>query len=428
MIYILSFHYLKSLALGPKTLYNIGYWYHQVAYIPVSPGYEDLFMNNITRFDVLIVYAQSLAVSASGSSIKNTTPFPRGSRNESYNIVYSYFLKVCQQFKLKAAFTTSADIIGPGLCRCFWIFKGNKWFKVDSPCFSPLVFDKFSPVNKAIRSRRKLLFSLEDTKPFNDPDLFNLFFDKQLTYETLSEFCIPTISLQSNTPEGVDKACLALSKLMSNYAESSDFTTDIIMKDRFGAGGRHVYKFSSDQSNEMSVTVRKNTNISFIIQPFAKFDRGFSYQNRSASTDIRFIYLKGKIVQVYIRVAKTGEFRCNEHQGGLLTYLSPTDIPLALIAKSNTIAKILNKSCSLYALDFITSNNGNTYLLEGNTGPGLDWNMAITKNEKEAKKLIRLIVAELTTRVKLQIVNKPLTTTVNNPVVNLLPLSFPALV
>jgi len=71
-------------------------------------------------------------------------------------------------------------------------------------------------------------------------------------------------------------------------------------------------------------------------------------------------------------------------------------MPLDVVSVSNKIAKILDKKCSLYALDFIISNNGNIYLLEGNTGPGLDWNLSMKENEIEAQKLIEIIVKQLT--------------------------------
>ena len=83
---------------------------------------------------------------------------------------------------------------------------------------------------------------------------------------------------------------------------------------------------------------------------------------------------------------------------GLACYLSLKEIPKKLVDKSNLISAMLNKKGSLFALDFIVSNNGNTYLLEGNAGPGLDWNMSLKRNELEAKKLIRLVVKQLTAR------------------------------
>lgn len=355
-------------------------------------------MGSSTNFDVLIVYSEKLALSA--SDVNNATPFAKGSNNESYNIVYGYFLETCEKLGLKAVFTTSRDIIGAGTCKSYWEFKDGKWLKVNSICHSELIFDKFSPIRKGIKTRRELLFSDIKIKPFNDPDLYNLFFDKQKTYEKLVKFAIPTISMGGNNSlENVKKSCEMLNELLGLHPESKDFGTDIVMKDRFGAGGRHIYKFKSGQSENMLAAMNKNTKVSYIIQPFAIFDKGFSYKNCPASTDIRLIYLKGKIVQSYIRVAKPGDFRCNEHQGGLLTYLSLAELPEALVTKSDMIAKMLDKKCSLFTLDFIMSNNGNAYFLEGNTGPGLDWNMSLKKNEVEAKKLINMVVEELGVRV-----------------------------
>ena len=101
-------------------------------------------MNQITNFDVLIVYSEKLANSASSTRVI-TAPFPKGSDNESYNLVYSYFLKNCRKNNLKAAFTTSADIIGPGKCQSYWLFEKNAWVKVQKVGFSEFIFGKFSP-------------------------------------------------------------------------------------------------------------------------------------------------------------------------------------------------------------------------------------------------------------------------------------------
>lgn len=261
-----------------------------------------------------------------------------------------------------------------------------------------MIFDKFSPTRGRIKSKRNLLFSSDEIKSFNDPELFGIFFDKQRTYDRLSEHSIPTISLDDRTLQSINSACESLVRLMDVHPGAGDFSEEIVMKDRFGAGGRHIYKFKSDQADKMLAVIQKNTKVSFVIQPFAKFDQGFSYQNRPASTDIRLIYLDGKIAQSYIRMAKPGDFRCNEHQGGSLTYLPLREIPKTLVEKSNRISAMLDKKSSLYALDFIVSNSGNTYLLEGNTGPGLDWNMSLKQNEMEAKKLIRMVVKQLTVR------------------------------
>ncbi|HPS40472.1 MAG TPA: hypothetical protein PLQ50_00490 [Candidatus Woesebacteria bacterium] len=364
-------------------------------------------------FDALIVYSEKFSSSASDSSILNKTPFSAKFGNSSYNIVYGYFLEISAKYKLKIALTTSADIIGAGLCKSFWEFKNQKWQKNNSSCSSNLIFDKFAPVNDGIKARRKLLFSSQKVKSFNSFKLFDLFFDKQQTYEKLAAYAIPTIALNSlkdNTLQGISDACNRLAKLVSCNAHTTDFSSDIVMKDRFGSGGENVYKFTPQQFENILAIVNQNAGISFILQPFIKFDRGFNYNNSPVMADIRFVYLGDKIVQSYIRIAQPGDFRCNEHLGGTLIYLPLKTIPQKVVNQANLIAKILNDQSSLYALDFVMSNNGNVYFLEGNTMPGLDWNTSLKTNEVEAKKLIKLIVEEIATRTqrkKKKIVNQP---------------------
>lgn len=347
---------------------------------------------------MLIVYAEGLAISSYDKSNKSATPFDINKKNKDYNEVYGYFLETCEKFGLKAAFTTSADIIGPGFCRSYWVYKADKWIKVNSPCYSKLIFDKFSPKRVGTKFRRELLFSDKNIRPFNDLDLYNLFFDKQKTYDYLNKFAIPTVSIGENNLENMDMACQKLVDLMLVHCGINDFNSDVIMKDRFGSGGKGIYKFKIDKRQKMVNVALKHPDVTYIIQPFAKFDTGFLFKDNLESADVRLIYLGGKIVQSYIRVAKSGDFRCNEHQGGLLTYLKINEIPIDVVNKANEVAEILNNKNALFTLDFIVSNSGNAYLLEGNTGPGLDWNTSLSENEFEAKRLINLIVAELKLR------------------------------
>ncbi len=356
-------------------------------------------MNKLTNFDVLIVYAEGMTQSSYDKTNKSKTPFIK--KNKPYNQVYGYFLEICELYGLKVGFSTSADIIGPGFCRSYWTCKSDKWVKNNSPCFSNLIFDRFSPKNSGTKARRELLFSDKSIKPFNDVYLYNLFFDKQKTFDYLNKFVIPTVSVGENNIDNMNMACKKLVKLMLVHLGINDFSSDVIMKDKFGSGGNGIYKFKINERERMVKVATKHNKSTFIIQPFAKFDTGFLFKDNLESADIRLIFLGGKIVQSYIRVAKTGDFRCNEHQGGLLTYLNLSEIPIDVVNKANQVAEILNKKCSLYTLDFIVSNSGNAYLLEGNTNPGLDWNVNLPKNEIEAKKLINLVVEELKNRVRL---------------------------
>lgn len=357
-------------------------------------------MNQITNFDLLIVYSEGIATSSNSLSEDVTAPFSKESGSQNYNDVYGYFLETCRKYNLKSAFTTSADIIGAGRCRSFWLYENKVWTKVQKVCFSKIIFDKFSPTRVKIKNSRDLLFSSKQIKPFNNPDLFDFCFDKQKTYERLDKFSIPTVTIKNNTKRGVSTACKELSKQIEAHLNKNDFSNEIVMKDRFGAGGLNVYKFKSGEEGKMTTLSKKHKAVSFIIQPFVKFDKGLSTEKSSSPIDIRLIYLRKKIVQTYLRIAKQGEFRCNEHRGGLLKYIAISKVPLKVRTFSKNIVKRLNTEDSLFALDFIISNNGNVYLLEANTGPGLDWNLSLKENEIEAKRLIRIIVKDIKERIR----------------------------
>lgn len=350
-------------------------------------------MKTIDKFDLLIVYSQAIAQSTSTKDVTNF-PFDPFSRRANYNDAYAYFLKTCAKNNIKAAFTTSADIVSAGKCYSYWIFENKSWIKINRLCSSKFIFDKFSPVNKDQEKKRHLLFSSSSVKPFNDKYLFQLFFDKYKTYLKLKSFSIPTVVLKDGNIETVNNAIQELKKLIERH-NKDDFTQDIVIKDRYGAGGNNIYKISINKLEEIQKIVNNHKKISFIIQPFLRFNIGFSYNNFSGFIDIRFIYHNGKIIQTYIRTAKEKDFRCNEHQGGTLVYVSKKDIPQNVLKLSSKIAKIFNKKHALFALDFIVSNENNVYLLEGNTGPGIDWNLSEKINEKRAKLFIRTIVKDL---------------------------------
>ncbi len=383
-------------------------------------------MDVIKNFDVLVVYSEKLANSANSLSEDASVPFTKGSVNESYNLVYAYFLKTCKKNNLKAALTTSADIVGAGLVRSYWLFENETWIKIEKIGFSKIIFDKFSPNSKKAKLSRNLLFSSNRVRAFNNPYLFYLCFDKQKTYNTLHKFSIPTVTIDDRSKKGVDSALKRLKGIIAKHQHVDDFSKEIIMKDRFGAGGINIYKYEAGQSNKIIATTKRHKTISFIIQPFVNFNKGFRYKNSFVSTDIRVIYLGKTIVQTYIRIANNGDFRCNEHSGGLLKYVPKNKVPSKVVALSRNIAKFLNTQSSMFALDFIISNHGNTYLLEANTGPGLDWNLSIKENEIESKKLMRIIIKEIVRRTKLSkstSEGKGVEATVNNPMISERPVS-----
>lgn len=349
-----------------------------------------------TLFDVLVVYTDKIALSPIDN--KTSTPFHIGSQRSHYNDAYAYFLQSCSRKGLNAAFTTVGDIFEKKTFKRYWTFEHNKWIKNYNHCISNFIFDKFSSSQSA--SHRVDLFSGTEIEPFNNYEIFELFNDKHKTYQGLAMYCIPTVEINHPTKKSVNLSLAGLHKLISCHSQNTDFTEKLVLKDRFGAGGHRIYKIEEKNAiKDILHIMSLNKNTKFVIQPFTNFLNGYSYKSNRGYIDIRIIYLNGKAVQTYLRIAKENDFRCNEHQGGKLEYIQLRELPKKVRALSDKIAKGLNSQRSLFALDFIISSMGNIYLIEGNTGPGIDWNLSLKKNEKNAKFLINEIVASIAERV-----------------------------
>lgn len=352
-------------------------------------------MTDIAKLDVLIVY-NSHIIEAPRRSSRLAKPFPPD--NDSLNLAYAYFLEVSGKANLSAGLASSSCITGPGTCKSYWTYEDGNWIKNFSTVKSKLIFDKFSPKTPFTVALRHLLFSHTNVASFNSYSLFKLFFDKLKTYRKVASDAIPTVAIHTNSLHGVRVACSALKKICRDHPQSKDFGEEIILKDRYGAGGRHIFKIAAGNYSEIKSLLAKHPTLSFIIQPLLNFDRGLMYKGNHLASDIRLIFLSGKIVSCYLRIAESGDFRCNQHQGGTLIYLDKSELPKSVLKKSLSIARVLNKKSSLFTLDFLVANSGNPYLLEGNTGPGLNWDENDVLDQKESKKLIRAIVKQLARR------------------------------
>lgn len=356
-------------------------------------------MKNLVSLDVLVVQSANLAASASVADSHSRHPFLLSSKQANYNLPYAYFLDLCQQSGLTAGLTTSADIIGPGMCRNYWTSVLGKWAKVRTRAHSLQIFDKFLPVSSVRAAERDLLLSDASIRPFHDAQLFDVFFDKLLTYRTFPRSTIPTVSIRSSKVADIRASLKRLRALIQQPRYAGDFSAKIVLKDRFGSSGNFVYKITSNFSARIKELMLQNKNIRFVLQPFVSFDRGFVYKKNTTATDLRLIFHHDRLLQCYVRMAKVGEFRSNMHQGGKVVYVSQSDIPNLVHRMARKIVKNIGKPHSLYALDFVVSNTGRAYFIEGNIGPGIDWNLTNTIDEKMSKQLIRSIVEEFALRI-----------------------------
>ena len=350
----------------------------------------------VNKLDVLVVYSGKSAVSASDLSSPTLYPFPGFSGKSNYNQSYSYFLNTCQALGLKAAFSTSSDIMGAGLCKSYWEHDGVSWGKNSGLCYSQNIFDKLSPSSIHKIDQRALLFSSPSIVPFNSLEISTIFTDKLKSYQKLSSFAIPTVKVGAS----VALALSSLTSLVASHPHRSDFGSALVLKDRFGAGGQDIHLIKSNFISKIKRLIKASPKRSYILQPYLDFDLGYSYGEKKVRADLRLIYQNTKLIQTYIRIAQDQSFLCNRHQGGNLIYVKKTQIPALVLKMGEEINNKLKVKRALYALDFVVSNTGNCYFLEGNTGPGIDWDSSLTIDEHMNKKLIRGIVLELAKRVR----------------------------
>ena len=350
--------------------------------------------------DVLVVYSGRLAASATSQNPKVDLPFPTYRSRSNYNRSYSYFLTKCHDQGLTAGFSTSNDVIGAGTCNSYWYHTKEGWGRERKNCYSNNIFDKLLPTSRANIMDRDLLFSSSNVKSFNNQALGELFADKFKTYQRFPTYSAPTVALTDSSYSGVKCALKSLSLLIKRHPHTSDFEPAIFLKKRYGAGGYGIYKIDKDYTKTICRLATRRQGRSYVIQPAIIYDRGFMYQDRPALTDIRLIFQNNRLIQTYIRIASPDSYLCNEHRGGELIYLDLASIPTSVVKVAKQISHDLNKPHSLYALDFVISNNGHIFLLEGNNGPGIDWNKQKPRNEQMSKQLITSIVQELAHRAR----------------------------
>lgn len=359
----------------------------------------------ITTYDVIVVYSESDANSARDKHYREKSPFSSKGRCGIYNDSYRYFLLKCKKMGIKAAFTTSKDIIESGLFQSFWTYYNKEWVRNYGKAYSQVLFDKFTPDNIKQKNKLKLLTSSKSVYTFNNKKMKDIFNDKLNTYKHFREFAIPTVEITSPLKRKIILAKTELDKLLKKHRHKIDFNDNYIIKDRTGAGGFKIYKVDFDKfgfkeiMEQYKLDKKDKRILSYILQPFINCSKGFSFGKYCGLIDLRLILLNHKIVQTYIRIAKKGKFKCNEHQGGNLVYIPIKIIPKDILTMTRKIIKKLdaklNLKHSLYTLDFIRSNNGNLYFIEGNANPGIDWDHRKKINEIKSKELIDIIVDEL---------------------------------
>lgn len=362
---------------------------------PLTSLYTPMIKDTESRlqFDVIVVYNDLAATSPSDASYAGRTPFAKTGENFTYNKSYKYFLQYCKRQGLRAAFATTQDITGSGLFSAVWIFD-KQWKRKKELAQTHLIFDKFSGFAIAnVKKYALLMKHPKDIQLFHNEKVREIFGDKLYTFELFPEYAIPTVAIDLSSATRIDAAKKNLGAQLRRHSYPDDFIPNAyVLKDRNGAGGVNIFKVRP-KTNLLKIGA-KYPKVQFILQPFIQAS-GFRFGEHVRSIDLRVIICNGVSVQSYIRIAKKGEFRANAKQGGQVEYLTPKQIPKDVARMVRKINSKLPAQNSFYALDFIKSDAGHLYFIEGNATPGLNW--YDDEDERRAKQLMRLIIQQLKT-------------------------------
>lgn len=343
----------------------------------------------IILFDIIIIYDAHLAHSAADPGYREATPFGKADAYFNCNATYQYFIEYGRAQGLQVAFTTTHDIAASGQFKSVWTYQGG-WERQLTTTNAKVIFDKFSNLLVRNHAVYKLLTTILKPLPFFHNQAMRVMFDNKLeTYLEFPHYTIPTVQVHSLAPVDVAQAKKYLARKCRTHPYRDDFTTEYVLKDQFGIGGNSIFKITTDDD---FANIPHNPAMHYILQPLIQAS-GFSIAGYTGSSDLRVIIGNNKILQSYLRVAKEGEFRANAQQGGEVVYLTLDQIPEDVLAMITEIKQHLPNKYALYTLDFIKSQNGHLYFIEGNNSPGLNW--FDREDEVKAKQLIHLLVANL---------------------------------
>lgn len=371
-------------------------------------------MTYVNDFDVMVVYSDLVAKSPFDKGYLGDKPFPDTKDYSSYNDTYSYFLLQCRERGLKAAFTTSRNIKGEGFFLGYWTFE-QEWKRSKNYALAKKVFLKFNGLSR-VHAEHMIKLRGKSVRVLNPKQIIDLFKDKLTTWRRFKEFAIPSVKIKKVSKQGLFEAKQKLDQLLSRQFTRSDLA-GYLVKDRFGAEGKRIFKIQFDgelADHVKRIKEQSKHNIegvmitSYILQPLVACDNGFSIKGLVGHIDFRVIVINRQIVQSYIRISTKNSFRCDGEMDGRLVYIEISDIPPRVRTIAMAIKKYIDsKKCGtrVYTLDFIKSNSGKIYLVEGNDKPGITWTFGMNSprmkaedlinNKNNSQCLIRLIVAEL---------------------------------
>lgn len=248
-----------------------------------------------------------------------------------------------------------------------WYYDGESWIKKENIEIDG-VYDKFK-FDEETRELKKQM--LEEVSVLNNFRLEELCKDKLLTYQKFSEY----------VPETREASEESIQELIEDFGKA-------VLKPRYDFGGRGIKVVESiEEASEVDYSE------GYVVQGFIDSSRGIPELDIEGMHDLRAILINDEIAEIYVRQPSEG-YLSNQHLGGTLTYISVDDYPEKARPVLEAVGEEFSEySPSIYTVDLIFDGEGNPWILELNSKPGIGFAREQEQKEYEHPAMKKVVKA-----------------------------------
>ncbi len=270
--------------------------------------------------------------------------------NKDYRYSYEFFYDLCQKNGVQM-YRASYEWYDyrKHLFKHAWIFTGTggKWKRV-SNIKPDLIYDK-TKGRMEVYYKKELM--AEHYSFINDLTFTRIIDDKFLTGLLFSKW-----SKKNYIVRNSKELSVALKKISTPLA---------VLKPICESGGKGVWVFPKKEASKPSFRGEH------ILQEFIDSSSGVP-GTKSGVHDLRLVFVNDKIIYAYIREPRSGSYLANLAQGGTLTVVPNKNIPTSVLPIIKHARDIFQSfSPKIYTLDLMFDRNGNPWVVELNSMPGL---------------------------------------------------------
>ncbi|MFB6115274.1 MAG: RimK family alpha-L-glutamate ligase [Candidatus Nanohalobium sp.] len=248
-----------------------------------------------------------------------------------------------------------------------WHFDGERWEKLEDVEING-VYDKFKFDDETREIKKRML---EEVPVLNHYGLERVCKDKYLTYQKFKEY-IP------ETRKAPDEDIV---EIIEKYGKA-------VLKPRYDYGGKGIKVIESLEEAE-----KIDYSEDYIVQAFVDSSSGISELDIEGLHDLRAVIVNDEIAVAYVRQPSEG-YLSNQHLGGTVTYVEPEEYP----EKARHILEAVSQEFEeydprLYTVDLIFDKNGEPWILELNSKPGIGYAREQEKREYEYPAMKKVVQA-----------------------------------